>query len=875
MSSAEDNPAQRPLFDPDPARDESAHTPMIQQYLRLKAQRPDILLLYRMGDFYELFFDDAARAAQLLDITLTQRGASAGRPIPMAGVPVHSLEQYLARLVRQGESVAICEQIGDPATAKGPVERAVVRIVTPGTLTDEALLEERGQSLLAAVHRSGERSGLAVLELASGRFTVQETEDVPALQTELARIRPSELLVAEDVDTAWAPAVALHRLPPWHFDPEAALRALTGHFGTRDLAAFGCEGLTLAVGAAGCLLQYARDTQRSDLPHVRGLLVENSADTVLLDGHTRRNLEIDVNLSGGRDNTLLAVMDRCATAMGARVLRRWLNAPIRSRNALRVRHHAVDTLAGQRRYQDIGAALRRLGDMERVLARVALRSARPPDLARLRGALGDLPALRSLVAALDSPRLQTLHADLREFPDEHALLCEALADDPPPHLRDGGVIRDGHDTELDELRALGDSTGAFLSGLEARERARTGIATLKVEYNRVHGYYIEIGRAKSDLVPPDYRRRQTLKNVERYIIPELKEFEDRVLGAREKALVRERLLYERVLDALGARLPGLQIAAAAAAELDVLNNFAERSIALNLARPDMSDSPVIDIRGGRHLIVEQSCAQSFVPNDVVLDDDARMLIVTGPNMGGKSTFMRQTALIALLAHTGSFVPADSAAIGPIDRIFTRIGASDDLAGGRSTFMVEMTEAAAILRNATPSSLALLDEIGRGTSTFDGLSLAWACAEHLARDVGAFTLFSTHYFELTGLADLLPGVRNVHLDAVEHGHEIVFLYRVKSGPASQSYGLQVAALAGVPRAVIATARAKLAELEAHFEEVERRLGAEPRLDLAAVAAPRSAVEERLVAQDPDRLTPRSALEFVYELKALLPGDGGRT
>jgi len=872
MSSADDNPVQRPLFEAEGQSGAPAHTPMMQQYLRLKAQHPDILLLYRMGDFYELFYDDAARAAQLLEITLTQRGASAGRPIPMAGVPVHSLEQYLARLVRQGESVAICEQIGDPSASKGPVERRVVRIVTPGTLTDDALLEERGQSLLAAVHRDGERSGIAVLELSSGRFSVQETDDLATLQAEIARIRPTELLTSDDADGGWVPPTTVHRLPPWNFDPDAAQRVLTQHFGTRDLEAFGCAEMPLALAAAGCLLQYAQDTQKTALPHVRGLLVERASDCVLLDAHTRRNLEIDTNLSGGRDNTLLSVLDRCATAMGARLLRTWLSAPIRSREALRLRHHAVETLAAESRYQDLAEGLRRIGDMERVLARVALRSARPTDLARLRSGLAALPAIRALLAALDSPRLASLFEALDEFPDEHALLSSAIVDDPPPHLRDGGVIRDGHDAELDELRALGDNSGEFLATLEARERKHTGIATLKVEYNRVHGYYIEIGRAKADLVPPEYRRRQTLKNTERYIIPELKEFEDRVLGAREKALARERQLYERVLDAMAESINALQQAAASASELDVLNTFAERSVALDLNRPEMSDEPVLDIRGGRHLVVERNCQHAFVPNDVELDDDTRMLIITGPNMGGKSTFMRQTALITLLAHTGSFVPADGALIGPIDRIFTRIGASDDLAGGRSTFMVEMTEAAAILRNATPFSLALLDEIGRGTSTFDGLSLAWACAEHLARHVRAFTLFSTHYFELTGLADHLPAIRNIHLDAVEHGHEIVFLYRVKPGPASQSYGLQVAALAGVPGDVVDTARAKLAELEAHFEEVERRLDAEPRLDLTVRAGAPSAAEQRLKSIDADALTPRAALELIYELRAMLEKTG---
>jgi DNA mismatch repair protein MutS len=850
------------------------HTPMMQQYLRIKAEHPAMLLFYRMGDFYELFYDDARRAAALLDITLTARGQSAGEPIPMAGVPYHAVDGYLAKLVKAGESVAICEQIGDPAKSKGPVERQVVRVVTPGTLTEEALLDERRDNLLAALHHADHKYGLAWLDLSSGRFTLMELDKRAAVADELARLQPAELLVSEALSDAplLAERSGVRRQSPWYFESDSAARLLTSQFGTRDLSGFGCGELHAAIGAAGCLLQYARDTQRAALPHIRALHVERRDEAVLLDAATRRNLELETTLSGGSENTLISCLDRCATPMGSRLLSRWLNRPLRDHEALRHRYDCVKTLIEDHRHEILQPLLRRIGDMERILARVALKSARPRDLVRLQDALATLPELQQLLTPLESPRLRALRATIGEFPDLHTLLTRAIIANPPMIIRDGGVIAAGYDAELDELRDLSENAGQFLVDLETRERERTGIANLKVNYNRVHGFYIELSRVQAEKAPPDYIRRQTLKGAERYITPELKTYEDKVLSARERALAREKLLYDELLEKLLPGLPPLQACAAALAELDVLNNLAQRAVSLNFCQPELQERRGLHITAGRHPVVEQTLETPFVPNDVELHDERRMLIITGPNMGGKSTFMRQTALIALLAHIGSFVPAESAVIGPIDRIFTRIGASDDLAGGRSTFMVEMTETANILHNATPNSLVIMDEIGRGTSTFDGLSLAWACAEHLLREVRAFTLFATHYFELTVLPDTLEGVANVHLDAVEHGDGIVFLHAVKEGPANQSYGLQVAALAGVPRAVIEQAKHRLAQLE---RDSTPSNAAQSTQQMNLFSPPPEHPVIKALADIPiDELNPRQALETLYQLKDLLDRQPGQ-
>ncbi len=845
------------------------HTPMMQQYLRIKAEHADILLFYRMGDFYELFYDDARKAARLLDITLTARGQSGGQPIPMAGVPYHAADGYLAKLVRAGESVAICEQIGDPALSKGPVERQVVRIVTPGTVTDEALLGERRDNLLVAVHQQRDRYGIAALDLSGGRCSVQEVSGGEALSSELERLKPAELLLSEDSEVADVIGArpGLRRRPPWHFEADTAQRLLNTQFGTHDLSGFGCDDMPAAVAAAGCLLQYVQETQRTALPHWRALTVEARDDSVILDAATRRNLELDTSITGRHEFTLAGVLDHTATAMGSRLLRRWIHRPLRDRRVLRMRHHVIQTLLDEHAYSALHDHLRGIGDIERILARVALRSARPRDLTTLRAALGQLPELQRHLAPLDSPRLRSLAGEIAQHPHIETLLTSALVESPAMLVRDGGVIAGGYDAELDELRALSQNADHFLVELEARERQRSGIAGLKVAYNRVHGFYIEVSRSQSEQVPADYTRRQTLKNAERYITAELKAFEDKVLSARERALAREKALYEGLLDQLVEHLGVLQLSAAALAELDVLVNLSERADSLDYTCPELSDAPGIVIRDGRHPVVERVLEHAFVPNHTEVDDQHPMLIITGPNMGGKSTYMRQTALIVLMAYIGSFVPAKHVELGPVDRIFTRIGASDDLASGRSTFMVEMTETANILHNATATSLVLMDEIGRGTSTYDGLSLAWAVAVHLATHVRAYTLFATHYFELTQLPSTYPAIRNAHLDAIEHGDSIVFLHALKDGPADRSYGLHVAALAGVPQGVIAQARARLEVLERNDLTPLSSAGAAEPPQMALFAANEEhPVVQRLRAIDPDALTPRQALECLYALKS---------
>ncbi len=862
-------------FDAKAATD-SAHTPMMQQYLRIKAQHPDSLLFYRMGDFYELFYGDAQVAAEILDITLTARGKSAGAPIPMAGVPYHSADRYLARLVEAGKSVAICEQIGDPAASKGPVQREVVRIITPGTISDEALLDARRDNTLLAICGSGAGSfGLAGIDVSSGRFVLSEVDGREALANELERLRPAEILLPETLPdlNEHLGHPALRPRPEWEFELEGAVRALSRQFGVSDLTAFDCEDMEPALRAAGCLLQYLRETQRAELPHVQGLRVERQRDSVVIDAVSRRNLEIEVNLAGGRANTLLSVMDRCATPMGSRLLARWISRPLRDRNELLHRQDTVSALREDYRYEALGKSLADAGDLERILARIGLRSARPRDLSRLQSALESLPGLQQQLGSLQTPHLRHLSARIGEFPAEAELLRRAVREEPAQVIREGGVIAEGYDAELDRLRNLSGNAGQYLVELEQRERRQTGLSTLKVGFNRVHGYYIEVSKGQSAAgLPAEYMRRQTLKNAERYITPELKEFEDQILSAKSKALAREKELYEALLDEIAESLPALLVCAGGLAELDVLNNFAERATSLEYSRPVLRGEPGIEIDGGRHPVVEQSAEQEFVANDLYMDDERKMLIVTGPNMGGKSTYMRQTALIVLLALCGSCVPAREAAVGPIDRIFTRIGSADDLAGGRSTFMVEMVETAAILHNATPESLVLMDEIGRGTSTFDGLSLAWAAAVHIAEKVGAFTLFATHYFELTALAEQIPGVINVHLDAAEHDNGIVLLHSVKPGPASRSYGLQVAQLAGIPASVISQARGKLRQLEAERQDPPSVAGqsalesaAEPESTPAGLDHPALDYLEKL---DPDAITAREALAILYELKSRL-------
>ncbi|OCG32002.1 DNA mismatch repair protein MutS [Gilliamella sp. Choc3-5] len=845
----------------------SDHTPMMQQYLKLKAENPDILLFYRMGDFYEMFYDDAKRASQLLDISLTKRGSSNGEPIPMAGVPYHAVESYLAKLIGLGESVAICEQIGDPATSKGPVERKIVRIVTPGTVSDELLLEDRKDNLLASIWQYKNYYGYATLDISSGRFYIFECDNFEEIQAELQRTSPVELLYPEEFQSM--PLIennsGLRRRPQWDFDLETAKQQLNLQFGTNDLIGFGVEDCHYALCAAGCLLQYVKDTQRTALPHIRSIVKQSAYDFVVLDAATRRNLEITENLSGGTQNTVAEILDKTQTPMGSRMLKRWLHSPIRNLTILQNRQQAIGEL--QNYIDEVNPLLKQIGDLERILARLALHTARPRDFARLRDAYNLLPQLQTLLSGLTSPALINLRKKINQFDRIAEILNQAIVETPPVIIRDGGVIANGYNAELDELRSLADGATNYLEQLEIRERETLGIDTLKVGFNAVHGYYIQISRGQSHLAPIHYTRRQTLKNVERYIIPELKEYEDKVLTSKGRALALEKQLYEQLFDLLIPDLATMQISAEAIAELDVLTNLAERSLTLNYQKPTLSTDSGIEIKDGRHVVIEQVLQTPFIANSLSLLPSRRMLIITGPNMGGKSTYMRQTALIVLLSYIGSFVPASKAVIGPVDRIFTRIGASDDLASGRSTFMVEMTETANIMHNATQQSLVLMDEIGRGTSTYDGLSLAWACAENLANEIKSMTLFATHYFELTQLPEHMQGVYNIHFDAIEHDNTVAFIHEVSEGAASKSFGIAVAGLAGVPKTVLKRAKQKLKELEIISKQTANSGVAQSQLSFINEPEP-SEVEEALKQIDPDALTPKQALEILYQLKKLV-------
>ncbi len=842
------------------------HTPMMQQYLRIKSQHTENLVFYRMGDFYELFFDDAKKAAELLDITLTSRGQSGGQPIPMAGLPYHAAEGYIARLIKQGESIVICEQVGDPATSKGPVERKVVRTITPGTVTDEALLEDRKDNFLVAINVFSTAYGIACLDLTSGKFVLQEVKSDEQLSSEIERLNPAELLYSEDftLPEYLQNRSGLCKRPPWHFELESASQQILKQFNTHDLSGYGCEHLSAAICAAGGLIQYVKDTQQSALPHIQGISIEHCDDSIALDASSRKNLELDTHPSGQQQYTLFGVLDKTSTAMGSRCLRRWINRPLRSHIILNGRYSCVNSFLQHHLYQELQTSLRQVGDIERISSRIALKSARPRDLIVLRNTLQILPQLQNQLSNTDNPNIEVIKQLITEQPELLDLLQRAVIENPPVLIRDGGVIAQGYNQELDDLRNLSQNADQFLIDMETREKEATGINNLKVNYNRVHGYYIEISRLHTDKVPDHYTRKQTLKSVERYITAELKSFEDKVLSAREKSLAFEKALYVELLDLISNSLSVLQQCASALAELDVLVNFAERAATLNLTQPVLSDKLGLEIVDGRHLVVEQVSDIPFVANSISFNTQRKMLIITGPNMGGKSTYMRQTALIVLMLHIGCFVPAKSVTCGPVDKIFTRIGASDDLSSGRSTFMVEMSETANILHNATANSLILMDEIGRGTSTFDGLSLAWACAVHLAKQTRAFTLFATHYFELTSLADEHKNIHNVHLDAMEHGDKIVFLHAVKEGPASQSYGLQVASLAGVPGSVIENAKNKLQQLEDSAYIDQQQESGSSQLDLFSTKEchPAVCLVEEL---NPDELSPRQALDMLYRLK----------
>ena len=848
----------------------SNHTPMMQQYLGIKRDYPNDLVFYRMGDFYEMFYEDAKDASELLDISLTSRGQSAGQPLPMCGIPYHAAEGYIAKIVNAGRSVAVAEQIGDPTTSKGPVDRKVVRVVTPGTLTDEALMDSNRDHLLTAVYQLDETYGIATLDMSSGRFAVVEVDTAEQLQTQLQRLRPAELLFDEASELISHIQEWPCRRPQasWNFAYDTAQRLLCSQFNTRDLSGFGCDAMKAAICAAGCLLNYAKETQKGDLPHLRNLQVELPQDTLILDGPSRKNLEIDHNIQGGEQFTLAAALDTTATPMGGRLLRRWLNNPLRSIETLEQRQNFITQVIACDNSEDLQLCLKPIGDMERILSRVALKSARPRDLSRLCSSLNALPSIQTVLVSLESAKARSLATDISEFPSIVNLLGKAIVENPPVVIRDGGVIAEGYDEELDELRGLSQNAGQFLLDLETQERERTGLSTLKVGYNRVHGYYIEISRLQSGQAPTEYVRRQTLKNAERFITPELKAFEDKALSSKSRSLAREKALYEALIEELATHLPQLQGASDGISQLDVLCCLAERALSLDLRLPSLKSAPGISITQGRHLVVEQLITDPFVANDTNLSTNASMMMITGPNMGGKSTYMRQVALIVIMAQIGSYVPALSATIGLVDRVFTRMGSSDDLAGGRSTFMVEMTETANILNNASAKSLVLMDEVGRGTSTFDGLSLAWSCALNLARDIGALTLFATHYFEMTQLADQLPRVENVHLEATEHDDNIIFMHKVLPGPASQSYGLQVAKLAGVPHKVISEARKKLQHLERN--EGTSTANTPPTTPLqsdlfSSVAHP---IELLLEDNKADELTPRQALDLIYQMQQLL-------
>ncbi len=843
----------------------TAHTPMMKQYLSIKADYPDMLLFYRMGDFYEMFYDDAERGAQLLNINLTARGASAGSPIPMAGVPYHAVDNYLAKLIKLGESVAICEQIGDPATSKGPVERQVARIITPGTLSDEALLDERQDNLLVAIHQDEQHFGLAYFNMSSGEFKIISCDSIEALKTEVARLNPAEILVNEtaELPTTLRQHPGLRRRPVWEFSLASAQKQLCEQFNTKNLQAFGVDDQELALCAAGCLLQYVKYTQRTALPHIQKIALEKPEHNIIIDANSRRNLELTRNLRGSTENTLLSIIDQSVTPMGSRLLQRWIQQPLQDHERLKRRQALVAIFLTNKNYESLQDTLKSIADIERILTRVALKSSRPRDLSQLRDTVTVLPQLQKQLHDLQNDSLKKLSTQINTFPDIETLLTAAIIENPPMLIRDGGVIAEGYDEQLDELRHLNQDASQFLIDLEQREKARTGIHTLKVGYNRVHGYYIEMSRLHSDKVPGDYIRRQTLKNAERFITPELKQYEEKVLSAQSKALAREKLLYEELIEKLQADLNALQTCAQGLATLDVLTNFAERADTLNFCEPELSETNGVHIKAGRHIVIENISQEAFVPNDTSITPKHSLLMITGPNMGGKSTYMRQTALIVLLAHIGCYVPAKSAVIGPIDRIFTRIGASDDLAQGQSTFMVEMTETANILHHATPNSLVLVDEIGRGTSTYDGLSLAWSAAEYLALTCKSLTLFATHFFELTELAEQLPVATNYHLDAIEHDDKIVFLHQVQPGPANKSYGIQVAQLAGVPREVIQKAKIKLQHLETHQNIPSSESSSAPQLNKPLIED--NPLLSKLQNIKLDELTPRQALEKLYELQ----------
>ncbi len=843
----------------------STQTPMMQQYLAIKAEYPDVYLFYRMGDFYELFFEDATEVAELLHLTLTSRSKTDPNPIPMAGVPVHTIDNYLAKLIKMGKSVAICDQVGSPNDQKGPMQRKVSRIVTPGTLTEDSLLDEQQDNLLAAIHGLGPY-GLAYCDLSSGTFCVLEVKDQQALNNEFARLSPKEILLADNSQRPnWLKDHPHLRLrPPWDFNLDTARKTLSEQCKTKDLRGFGCEEMPLAIGAAGALLQYLKYTQKTALPHIQSIQTLTISDTLTLDATTRANLELTQNLRGGREHSLISVIDHTNTPMGSRLLNRWIHRPIRSLAHKQERLDAISSCI-QHQPEVIQNLLKGLGDIERITSRLALRNIKPRDFIQLRSALRKLPDIMTACQQLTMPIWDQLSRDLDGFAPLYQELCQAIIDNPPVTIRDGGVIAEGHEEELDNLRSLSQNAGQFLIDLETQEREQTGINTLKVGYNKVHGYFIEISKGQSTNPPEHYIRRQTLKNAERYITPELKGFEEKALSAKTQALALEKQCYEALIDFGVQFLQPLQTMSQALATIDVLSNLAERAMALNWHRPELCETPGIVIEQGRHPVVEDLLSEPFVPNNTILSPQQSLALITGPNMGGKSTYMRQVAIITLMAHIGSYVPASKAIIGPIDRIFTRIGASDEIASGRSTFMVEMTETATILNQATDKSLVLMDEIGRGTSTFDGMALAWACAQQLATENRSLTLFATHYFELTNLSNRYDNIINLHLSAKTDGENIVFLHTVQPGHTNQSHGIQVAKLAGLPPQVIEQARKKI-----NLLEKQSLISPAIKDDLLTQKSPKMPalhpVLEALANLDTNQLSPIEALNHLHQLKA---------
>ncbi len=864
------------------------HTPMMQQYLRIKAQHPNNLLFYRMGDFYELFFDDAKKASKLLDITLTARGKSSNKPIPMAGIPYHAADNYLAKLIKQGVSVAICEQIGDPATSKGPVERKVVRTLTPGTITDEALLTSNQECLLSALYRDKNTFGLASIELSTGRLSIMECHSEIEIVAEFERIKPSELIIQEDTKLTLPDYLEIptNTVNASYFNNKNTEQLLQHYFSDLNIDIQNLDNSTLSKLAIGALLKFLKKAHYEQLSHIRAIKLDDLNNVIHLDSTTRRNLELESSINGSDKNTLFHVINNTVTPMGARLLRRWLSRPLRDSHTISLRHEAITLLLKNYEFEQITPLLKGIGDLERILTRIAFKSARPRDLTRLALALARLPEIQTQITrttkdtSQQNSRLQNIATKINEFPNIVSLLQNAIIEEPPLLIRDGGVIATGYDAQLDEFRMLSQNASDILVKIETEQRAETGISTLKVGFNKVHGYYIEVSRAQSDKVPDYYQRRQTLKNAERFIIPELKKHEDKVLSAGERALAREKYLYDELLVKLNVDLQHLQTCTDGLAELDVLTNLADRADQLQLNCPTFTTKKQIAINAGRHLIIEQAQQIPFTPNDTLLTEQRSMKIITGPNMGGKSTYMRQTALIVILAYMGSFVPAKKTILGPIDQIFTRIGASDDLASGRSTFMVEMTETANILKNATKNSLVLMDEIGRGTSTYDGLALAWASAVSILKNINAMTLFATHYFELTKIPEQYKNCNNIHLGAKEIGHQIIFQYELQQGAANKSYGIHVASLAGVPLDVIKIAQQRLKEFETNEinQELSKSLTDNSQTSLDFNSAKNDNTPENIMAIqkladtlqqiEPDNLSPREALEQLYKLKNII-------